>query len=280
MADLIFIPFTSGGGPPGPPGPQGPEGPEGPEGPPGPQGDPGPPGPEGPMGVLYHGLRGMDASNHYDIAGSDLVGNDTGWEILVAFILDTIPGITAGNQYLVSSGEVFVSGWHIGWTDAGLRCYWHNGVGGLAGYSGTWGGRAGKQLVVLGHSFDGTDRSLKNEGANLVTAAMAGFTPGASVRIGSQPDGSNPVIDGVSLLALGAKTNGTLSTSEWEQQIRSFLTTGDFIDGNLTSRWSIRDVAVGAAPATLEDQIGANDFALTGAMSVVIETFAGSAVIP
>ena len=228
---------------------------------------------------LLRGLRGLSATNYYDITGDTaLKGNATGFEIIIAFIMDTSGPATAVDQYVISGGAQAVGGWRTGFAESNLLAQVTNGGGSAQGLNATgyW-DLKGKALVVMSTGFDGTDRFTRLGGKDLQRSAMTGFTADpAGVRLGGQFDGVEPVVDGCTIIALGAKTDGVLTDAAWEAQMRALVTTGDFIDGTLTNRWSFKTLTLGAAPATISDAIGSNTFSRTGSMTIVDEGDTGS----
>lgn len=268
---------TGATGPQGDPGPAGAEGPAGPAGPEGPQGEPG-------AGVVLRGLRGFSATDYYELASAgDLAGNDDpGFTV----VIDLLRGIAADMQVIAGTTGQFDSfgswGYRVAFNGQGPRHVITDGTPTrLSNSVGNWIDAATqpKVLAVLSLSFDGTTRRLASFGSSAFAAAMTGYTPsGFPFRVGCQASNGSEPLTGASLVALGAKTDGVLSDADFAEQVHALLTTGDFVDGSLTSRWSIRDLPAGPAPATLEDAVGSNDLALAGALTVRGEAFTGAAI--
>lgn len=272
---------TGATGPQGDPGPAGAEGPQGPAGPEGPQGEPG-------AGVVLRGLRGFSATDYYELASAgDLAGNDDpGFTVIAAVVIDLVRGIAADMQVIAGTTGQFDSfgswGYRVAFNGQGPRHVITDGTPTrLSNSVGNWIDAATqpKVLAVLSLSFDGTTRRLASFGSSAFAAAMTGYTPsGFPFRVGCQASNGSEPLTGASLVALGAKTDGVLSDADFAEQVHALLTTGDFVDGSLTSRWSIRDLPAGPAPATLEDAVGSNDLALVGALTVRGEAFTGAAI--
>lgn len=259
----------------------GPAGTDGADGADGPPGEPG-------AGVVLRGLRGFSATDYYELASAgDLAGNDDpGFTVIAAVVIDLVRGIAADMQVIAGTTGQFDSfgswGYRVAFNGQGPRHVITDGTPTrLSNSVGNWIDAATqpKVLAVLSLSFDGTTRRLASFGSSAFAAAMTGYTPSSfPFRVGCQASNGSEPLTGASLVALGAKTDGVLSDADYAEQVHALLTTGDFVNGSLTSRWSIRDLPEGAAPSTLEDVVGANDLTLEGALIVRGEAYTGAAI--
>lgn len=253
----------------------GPTGPTGATGPAGPQGEPG-------AGVVLRGLRGFSATDYYERAAGDLAGNASGFTILAAVVIDLVRGLAGDMQVIAGTTNQFVGdGYRLAFNGEGPRHVITDGSAGRqSNFVGNWlsAMTQPKALAVLSLEYNGTNRVLRNFGSAVFSAGMVGFTASSlAFRVGCNANGSEP-LSGASLIALGAKTDGVLTDADFLAQVQALLTGGDFVDGSLTSRWSIKDLFEGAAPSTLEDAIGSNDLTLTGVLTVRGEAFAGPGI--
>lgn len=239
--------------------------------------------PSGGGGVEFRGLRGFSAANAYTAAGvSALNGNASpGFTVLAAVVVDVIRGLSGDMQVIAGTTNQFIGdGYRLAFNGEGPRHIITDGSSTrLLNAVGNWisAMTQPKALAILSLEYNGTNRVLRSFGSTVFTAAMTGYT--ASIipfRVGSNSNGTEHLTNG--LVALGVKTDGVVTPADIQVQVDALLATGDFVDGTLTNRWSIRSLSTGAAPATLTDAIGSEDLTLSGALTVQTEYVLGAAI--
>lgn len=230
-------------------------------------------------GIVYRELYGTwSPTSTYTIpTGSDLDGNAVAFEIYCVVLEPIVRGVVGSLQTLISSSGQFAGdGWELGYNGTRPRYVITDGAfNRLENFVGDF-PAALTQVRTLGfYSFghDGATRFLKQAGSLAASNGITGFQPstfGVALGVHASLATAADALTTGSILAIGAKTDGILSDAEHREIVREFLLTGDMPDSGFTSRWSVQSIADGAAPATIPDEIGANDFTLVGAGNLFV----------
>lgn len=230
-------------------------------------------------GVLYHELYGTwDPTSTYTIpTGTDLDGNAVAFEIYCVVLEPLVRGVVSSLQTLMSSSGQFAGdGWELGYNGTRPRYVITDGAfTRLENFVGDF-PLSLTQVRTLGfYSFghDGATRFLKQAGSLAASNPITGFQPstlGVALGVHASLATAADALTTGTILAMGAKTDGILSDADHRELVREFLLNGDLPDSTLTSRWSIRGLTAGAAPASIPDQIGTNDFTRVGAGTLFV----------
>jgi hypothetical protein len=242
--------------------------------------------PAGGGGITIRGIRISASGSYYEQAApaTGLLGDATsGFETMVIAIVDRPEGVGARRAVVSNTGLFFGEG--VRFTLDSVRpnmSIAESGGAQNAIFVGAWArNNATKALVVINYGWTGTERFLMVNGQDFARTSQATFGPGTALPwrlLAEAADASNPGT-GITIVGLAHKDVGGLTDAEREEAIRTFLTTGDLPDLSFTSRFSMQALSVGAAPATITDEIGAEVLTRVGTdINVVQEGFADLAV--
>lgn len=241
--------------------------------------------------IRLKSIRGFTENNFLTVgAQSDLNGpNSSGsFEILAIIIPNYITGITSGLNTVISTmdGQFFGPGFELGFNGTRPRFNISSGSADrVENFIGNWssGVTQPKPLFIGSFSFDATNNlaSLKNCGKTIASRAVVtyesssiGMTIGRRAGAGSASD----LFTEGSVVAVAAKTNGTISESEYNDIVRKFLSEG-VLSGSFTSLWEFYDIPVGSLTGTIiSDKIGSNDLHVSGTLTVGYDNYFGAAM--
>lgn len=236
----------------------------------------------------FRGLRGFTSTSYYQrAAGSALQGNaNPGFDVMIAAVLDVVEGGGYGTREIVSNSYQFIeNGYMLGVDDVRPTFNITDGSSQRFGvFFGGWArGRQGKSLLFLnvGYNQGASQRFFVVNGVDYLRASQTGYTPGGSlpVRLGFNAEGGSASARALTVVGYAMRTSGELSVAQREEAMRTFLTTGNFPTSLFQHRFPMTGLTLGAAPATLVDDIGGLDMTLVGsAVSVVDEGYAGQAM--
>jgi hypothetical protein len=234
------------------------------------------------------GLRGFTSTDFYErAAGSALQGNaNPGFEVMVAVVVDILEGGGYSTRQIVSNTSPFnPPGYMVGIDDIRPTYAITDGGGSRFGvFFGNWArAHVSKALLFLNMGYDNAaqQRFLVVNGQDFIRASQIGFTPDTTlpVRLGANASDASLSARGLTVVGYAMRTAGALTSDQRFEAMRSFLTTGDFADTNFNHRFSMKSLALGAAPATLTDVIGGLNMSRTGSALVVVdEYYVGQAI--
>lgn len=236
----------------------------------------------------FRGLRGFTTTSYYQRAsGSVLQGNaNPGFDVMLAVILDVVEGGGFGTREIVSNSYQFIeNGYMVGVDDVRPTFNITDGANQRFGvFFGGWArGRQGKSLVFLnvGYNHGASQRFFVVNGVDYLRASQTGYTPGSSlpVRLGFNADGGSASARSLTVVGYAMRTSGELSASQREEAMRTFLTTGNFPTSLFNHRFPMTGLTLGAAPATLVDDIAGINMTLVGSsVTVVDDGYTGQAL--
>jgi hypothetical protein len=243
----------------------------------------------GGSGATLRGIRITASGSYYERAIGHLLGGDaaTGWETFAVVILDLVEGGGYGTREVISTTNEFVGpGYMIGVSDARPVHAITAGDGSRFGnFTGWWArGNQGKALAFLGLGFDqaASQRFAQLNGQDFFRGSMTGFSSAAATlpyRVGANAGTGTAPCLGMTILAIGHKQNGVLTDTQRQDIIRTFLTTGALPASVFTNLFNFSSLALGAAPATISDEIGAQDLTRVGTDIQVVDDFYASIAI-